>query len=58
MQTKNDLKNDIQLCNYWIYEFKKVLRQAKEYGLSMNEIKQYGESIKKYRSIIKQKINF
>lgn len=58
MQTKNDLKNDIQLYNYWIDECKKVLRQAREYGLSINEIKQYGKSIKKYRSIIKQKINF
>ena len=58
MQTKNDLKNDIQLYEYRIYQCKKILRQAREYGLSINEIKQYGESIKKYRSIVKQKINF
>jgi hypothetical protein len=50
MQTKKD----INFYNYWLDEDKKVLRQARKYGLNINEIKQYGESIKKLRLKIKQ----
>jgi hypothetical protein len=42
------------IYKYWIDEFKKVLRQAKEYGLNENEIKQGGNDIKKYRLKLKQ----
>jgi hypothetical protein len=52
------LTHDIQAYMYWVDEFKKVLRQAKIYGLSINEIKQAGNDIKKYRLKIKQKTNF
>jgi len=48
------LNHDIKAYNYWVDEFKKVLRQAKIYGLSENEIKQGGNDIKKYRLKIKQ----
>lgn len=48
------LNHDIKAYKYWIDEFKKVLRQAKEYGLSENEIKQGGNDIKKYRLKLKQ----
>ena len=51
------LTHDIQAYKYWVDEFKKVLRQAREYGLSINEIKQAGNDIKKYRLKLKQKIN-
>jgi hypothetical protein len=57
-QNIDTLNHDIQAYKYWIDEFKKVLRQAREYGLSINEIKQAGSDIKKYRLKIKQKTNF
>jgi len=57
-QNIDTLNHDIQAYKYWIDEFKKVLRQARGYGLSINEIKQVGNDIKKYRLKIKQKTNF
>lgn len=57
-QNIDTLNHDIQAYKYWVDEFKKVLRQAREYGLSINEIKQAGNDIKKYRLKIKQKTNF
>jgi len=57
-QNIDTLNHDIQAYKYWVDEFKKVLRQAKIYGLSINEIKQAGNDIKKYRLKIKQKTNF
>jgi hypothetical protein len=57
-QNIDTLNHDINAYKYWVDEFKKVLRQAKIYGLSINEIKQAGNDIKKYRLKIKQKTNF
>jgi hypothetical protein len=51
------LTHYIEEYKYWIDEAKKVLRQARGYGLSINEIKQAGNDIKKYRLKLKQKIN-
>lgn len=53
--TIEELTHDIKAYKYWVDEFKKVLRASKLYGLSMNEIKQAGNDIKKYRLIIKEK---
>lgn len=54
-QNIETLIHDIKAYKYWVDEFKKVLRASKLYGLSMNEIKQAGNDIKKYRLIIKEK---
>jgi mevalonate pyrophosphate decarboxylase len=54
-QTIKSVEQDIQLYKYWIEQCKKVLRVAKEYGLSENEIKQNGNSIKRLRLKVKQK---
>lgn len=48
------VSEDIKESKYWVHQFKKVLRQAKEYGLNEYEIKQGGNDIKKYRLKIKQ----
>jgi hypothetical protein len=53
--TIEELTHDIKAYKYWVDEFKKVLRASKFYGLSINEIKQAGNDIKKYRLIIKEK---
>ena len=54
-QTIKSVEQDIQLYKYWIEQCKKVLRVAKEFGLSENEIKQNGTSIKRLRLKLKQK---
>ena len=54
-QTIKSVEQDIQLYKYWIEQCKKVLSLAKGYGLSENEIKQNGNSIKRLRLKLKQK---
>jgi hypothetical protein len=54
-QTIKSVEQDIQLYEYWIGQCKKVLRVAKEYGLSENEIRQNGNSLKRLRLKLKQK---
>jgi len=54
-QTIKSVEQDIQLYKYWVEQCKKVLRVAKDYGLSENEIKQNGNSIKRLRLKIRQK---
>ena len=57
-ETIETLTHDIKAYQYWVDEFKKVLKDAKSYGLSLNEIKQAGDNIKKYRKTIKEKETF
>jgi len=54
-QTIKSVEQDIQLYEYWIGQCKKVLRVAKECGLSENEIRQNGNSLKRLRLKLKQK---
>jgi endonuclease IV len=52
-QSIETITHDIKVYNYWVDEFKKELRVAKNYGWHINEIKQAGNNIKRYRLKIK-----